>query len=706
MQLIPRSGSGSSSSSNYLQSFVKLVATLRHTKSTCTVVEQSCGGLISASILMQPGASQCYIGSSVIYNTVKCQPLVLTSLNRQTTQTTSSAPSSLSQLFRDQLSPADRHTFFPTIENDDHFEEVQKYIESKIQWTAQMAVQYCTAANTDYAVAEGGAVGPTFRPSHLHHGFSVICLAGRRRQQPHGSTSSNNNHHDSDDTVSILRQEIVFSSLPSSLTSRIQNMYTFAQTAAEICHEVVLERSHEDIISDDNNNNNSGGSSSSCTDRTDPVISTLSPPPPFAAATPPAVTFDRSAPQVRSNSTRLEELWSTNPNTKFLLLYKNKMLIRTHPKNQAIELAYQSRAQLQEHYLEMDISFFDRCQKVLSRMGAISFLGRLEGPPSSPQMLEASSDTAVFAIDVATIFQSTTPVVPHAPPPQEEEEERFIEMITAADDELSFVDTRSTLPLLFNQNDQEVVLYGTALMEWKRRNKFCSSCGHHELSYRENGGTVGKCLECQTKFWPRQDPSMIVLIVSRDRQRVLLANHARHQHKKIYTTLAGFVEVGETMESAVVREVYEETGIRVDTTVPMQYIGTQPWPFPQSCMIGFIATTDDRTQQITIDPNEIYDAQWFSKEDIMAASLVVGSTLQTQVTERAFQQNPNLLCVIPPKGVIARKLIDTWLFEDGSTEKDAGTITTTATTASPKYLHDDATNTAMSDTRVHRVRLI
>ena len=71
------SSSTSITSSHFLQSFVKLVAALRHTKSTCTVVEQTGGGLISSSILMQPGASQCYIGGSVIYNTQQCQPLIL-----------------------------------------------------------------------------------------------------------------------------------------------------------------------------------------------------------------------------------------------------------------------------------------------------------------------------------------------------------------------------------------------------------------------------------------------------------------------------------------------------------------------------------------------------------------------------------------------------------------------------------------------------
>jgi hypothetical protein len=175
--------------------------------------------------------------------------------------------------------------------------------------------------------------------------------------------------------------------------------------------------------------------------------------------------------------------------------------------------------------------------------------------------------------------------------------------------------------------------------------------------------------------------------------------------------LAGFVEVGESMESAVVREVYEETGIRVDTTQPMQYIGTQPWPFPQSCMVGFIATADDRNQSITIDPNEIYDAQWFTKQDIVAAASVKGSTLQTKVTEQAFQNNPKLACVIPPKGVIARKIIDTWLYEtnDGHVQNDDAAVR--AASSATQFCNDDATTTISSgnqeeEPEVYRIRII
>jgi NADH pyrophosphatase NudC (nudix superfamily) len=224
----------------------------------------------------------------------------------------------------------------------------------------------------------------------------------------------------------------------------------------------------------------------------------------------------------------------------------------------------------------------------------------------------------------------------------------------------TWADTRSTVPLLIPL-ENEVVLYGTALAEWQHRTKFCTNCGSAMQSLQ--GGTLGQCSSCSMKFWPRQDPSIIVVVSSRDGQRILLANHKRHLHQRFYTVLAGFVEVGETFEAAVAREVWEETQIRVDPE-SIQYVGSQPWPFPHSCMIGFLATADDSSQSIVVDPEEIVNAEWFHKNDIVKSAQVTGPTMQRSVAEAALLARPDLSCVIPPKGVIARTLIDLWLERD------------------------------------------
>mgnify|MGYP005695078977 CR=1 FL=1 len=114
------------------------------------------------------------------------------------------------------------------------------------------------------------------------------------------------------------------------------------------------------------------------------------------------------------------------------------------------------------------------------------------------------------------------------------------------------------------------------------------------------------------------------------------------------------------------RETFEEVGIRIDLD-SIKYIGSQPWPFPQSCMIAFTAKADE-TQPFTIDTNELIDAKWFSREDVLnAASKIqedssVGNVMSSEQAKIVLNNNPSLSLLIPPKRVIARTLIDEWLY--------------------------------------------
>lgn len=128
----------------------------------------------------------------------------------------------------------------------------------------------------------------------------------------------------------------------------------------------------------------------------------------------------------------------------------------------------------------------------------------------------------------------------------------------------------------------------------------------------------------------------------------------------MHTAIAGFVEAGETMEQAVLREVYEETKIRVDPD-SIQYLSSQPWPFPRSCMLAFRATADDRSQEIIIDEEELTSAGWFNKHDVELATTIKGAVMNRDVAAKALAENPNLTVLIPPTGVVARTLIDDWL---------------------------------------------
>jgi len=229
---------------------------------------------------------------------------------------------------------------------------------------------------------------------------------------------------------------------------------------------------------------------------------------------------------------------------------------------------------------------------------------------------------------------------------------------------LSLVDTRTTAPL-FSPIHNELALHATALAQWQRRTSFCSLCGGATTLI--HAGTCSQCTQCHAKSWPRQDPSMIAVVSSRDGQRVLLARSPRHP-PKLHTVLAGFVEAGETFEAAVARECYEETRVAIDEG-SVRYVGSQPWPFPQSCMIGFTATADDAAHPVQIDGQEIVSAGWFEKEDVRRAAAVEGSTMQKAVAEAALVQDPSLPLLIPPKGVIARRLIDLWLEGDITTNR-------------------------------------
>lgn len=140
------------------------------------------------------------------------------------------------------------------------------------------------------------------------------------------------------------------------------------------------------------------------------------------------------------------------------------------------------------------------------------------------------------------------------------------------------------------------------LLDWSRKNRFCSQCGG-EMGEKD-GIQAKECPACGILYFPRISPAVIVLVERGD--RCLLASSPRFKND-FYSTLAGFAEPGETLEETVAREVREETGIEVKD---IRYFGSQPWPFPDSLMIGF--TAQYAGGEIRADGTEIEDAQWFS----------------------------------------------------------------------------------------------
>lgn len=233
-------------------------------------------------------------------------------------------------------------------------------------------------------------------------------------------------------------------------------------------------------------------------------------------------------------------------------------------------------------------------------------------------------------------------------------------MDVANKEDCYFENTRSHAPLL-NPVHNELALTATAYANWQKTHQFCCTCGA-PFSFIQ-GGTCAKCMGSERSHihFPRQDPSIIVLVTNPTRTHAVLARSPRHP-PYLYTCLAGFVEAGETFERAVTREVHEEVGIHVDAET-IRYIASQPWPFPRSTMIGMHANTLEDMAPITIDPHEIVDALWFEKEVVYQATRQadeIGPVLDRQLVDE-LEWDGKLL--VPPQGVLARKLVDHWLEE-------------------------------------------
>jgi NAD+ diphosphatase len=231
---------------------------------------------------------------------------------------------------------------------------------------------------------------------------------------------------------------------------------------------------------------------------------------------------------------------------------------------------------------------------------SVFFLGLLE-------------DTAYFAIDLSHLHD------PMAVP--------------ALAGQGEFVELREVGPLL-PRDDAALLAYARAMVHWHQTHRYCGRCGAPTTS--RHGGHVRQCTaaDCLTDHFPRTDPAIIVLVSAQD--HCILGRQARWR-PGMFSTLAGFVEPGETLEEAVAREVMEEVGVPLYS---IRYHSSQPWPFPGSLMVGFEAETDALIP-LSIDRNELETAHWFSRNDI-ARFAETGRSL-------------------PNRDSIARRLIEDWL---------------------------------------------
>jgi NAD+ diphosphatase len=193
----------------------------------------------------------------------------------------------------------------------------------------------------------------------------------------------------------------------------------------------------------------------------------------------------------------------------------------------------------------------------------------------------------------------------------------------------AFLELRPLTPLLA-ADDAGLLAYARAMAIWRARHRHCGVCGAATLASR--AGHILTCSNpgCAQEFFPRIDPAIIVLVS--DGERALLGRQASWAPRR-YSTIAGFVEPGESLEDAVVREVQEETGVRVAS---VRYHSSQPWPFPSSLMLGFFASAPEGSP-VRIS-GELEDARWFTRAQVSSGEALA-----------------------PPTQSISWRLIEAWL---------------------------------------------
>ena len=222
------------------------------------------------------------------------------------------------------------------------------------------------------------------------------------------------------------------------------------------------------------------------------------------------------------------------------------------------------------------------------------------GAPDAPIFLGLTPDGPRFVFDISdwqpddlpdehgSFFDKSTITHPDAPP------------------EHAFVDLRTQLAVLAKE-DSEIAAAAKAIFGWHESHGYCAKCG--QKTELEMAGWQRKCPTCETRHFPRTDPVVIMLATHGNN---VLMGRSPGWPDGMFSLLAGFVEPGETIEAAARREVMEEVGVKIGQ---VDYLASQPWPFPASLMIG--CKCQATSTEITIDPVEIEQARWFSREDMV-----------------------------------------------------------------------------------------
>ena len=245
--------------------------------------------------------------------------------------------------------------------------------------------------------------------------------------------------------------------------------------------------------------------------------------------------------------------------------------------------------------------------------GQVNWISPEEAPPGTRVLLGEREERAHFAV-----------IVDPASAPGSKDE---------------WVGIRAVLPALAGASDEApLVLHAVGLAEWHFATRFCPRCGG-DLESRAAGHEL-RCTSCDKPQFPRTDPAVIMAVTHGEpgsAEEAILLGRQKSWPDGRWSTLAGFLEPGETLEDAVRREVAEEVGVTVDE---VEYFGNQPWPLPASLMVGFRART--RSREINVDGAEIEEAQWFTRDqmrvDLEAGRVVIptGVSISSSLLEHWY----------------------------------------------------------------------
>ena len=305
------------------------------------------------------------------------------------------------------------------------------------------------------------------------------------------------------------------------------------------------------------------------------------------------VDFDRAA-ALRKDPGWIDQQLK-HPDSLFIPIWQNKNLVSGIDSKPSPGIVYFSK---------------DKYSVVEEFVSEIVFLG-------------LGSSQAIFACDMAEISENE---------------------LNSFFNEGSFTDLRRVGQSM-HAKEAARLAYARGIVHWHKNHIFCAKCGSKSIS--NNGGHMRLCSnpKCKKETFPRTDPAVIMLVehISKGGVRRCLLGRHTGSPEGAFSTLAGFVDPGESLEEAVAREVFEEAGVHVGV---VSYQGSQPWPFPSSIMLGFRAQA--KTEEINIDQDELAEARWFTAKELRAAG----------------EWGDNITGLkISRKDSIARYLIDSWIYE-------------------------------------------